>query len=144
MDDSRGTPRPADSGAGASTPVLDHLVGTHQGTRQAFLCGAGDQAQGGQYTLKWIGLWCQEGCFRKFLDTLRYPNVLRQGATTTDATLSPSGELDLPENSILVTMCHRKKHHDGKGSSKHVDKIVTFRHFAGDRRTWNPLNFWNG
>ncbi len=36
MDDSRRTPRPADSGAGGSTPVLDHLVGTHQGTRQAF------------------------------------------------------------------------------------------------------------
>ena len=36
MDDSRGTRRPPDSGAGASTPVLDHLVGTHQGTRQAF------------------------------------------------------------------------------------------------------------
>ena len=34
MDDSR-TPA-AGSGAGATTPVLDHLVGTHQGTRQAF------------------------------------------------------------------------------------------------------------
>ncbi len=36
MDDSSSTPHPADSGAGATTPVLDHLVGTHQGTRQAF------------------------------------------------------------------------------------------------------------
>ena len=36
MDDSSSTPPPADSGAGATTPVRDHLVGTHQGTRQAF------------------------------------------------------------------------------------------------------------
>ena len=36
MDDSSSTPPSASSSAGATTPVLDHLVGTHQGTRQAF------------------------------------------------------------------------------------------------------------
>jgi len=36
MDDSRNMPPPADSGTGVTAPVLDHLVGTHQGTRQAF------------------------------------------------------------------------------------------------------------
>ncbi len=36
MDDSRNIPPPADSGTGVTAPVLDHLVGTHQGARQAF------------------------------------------------------------------------------------------------------------